>query len=190
MKQRTEEWHEVRSGRITASRFGDVLARPSSKRYRYYMDDLVESLQGFPRIEKYTPWFDHGNELEDRGKGLYEWMHNVEIKDFSFIHHPKYFFIGCSPDGLIGEYGGIELKSRLSYKEHQRSERLGLPSEHKPQVQGSLWITGREWWDFVSYYHNHGKRLLFSFRVYPDLEYHKRLEYACLDFWNKANNRI
>ena len=107
-----------------------------------------------------------------------------------FIVHPKYSFIGCSPDGLIDGDGGVEVKDRISYKQHLRSERLGLPSEHKPQVQGSLWITERKWWDFVSYYHNNGKRLLHACRVYPDLDYHKRLEKACLKFWSEINKRI
>jgi len=196
MEQRTEEWQKFRSVRITASRFGDVLAKPSSKRYQYYMEDIVESLKGFPKIEKYTPWFEHGKEMEDEAKGLYEWERNIDVINVGLIIHPKYPFIACSPDGLIDNdngkptKGGVEIKSRKSYSQHQRSERLGLPSEYKPQVQGSLWITERDWWDFVSYYNNNGKRLLHVWCVYSDLDYHKRLEVACVNFWDEINKRL
>jgi len=189
MEQRTEQWHKERAVRITASRFGDVLARPDTKRYRYYMQDIIESLQGFPKIEKYTPWFEHGIEMEDEARGMYEWEKDVDVEKVGLIIHPKYPFISCSPDGKVGE-GGLEIKSRKSYKQHQESERVGLPSVNKPQVQGCLWITKWKWWDFVSYYRNCETRLIHIYRVYPDLKYHKRLEQACLKFWWEIQERL
>ena len=190
MEQGSEEWFEKRGGRITASRFGDVLANPSTKRYRYYMEDIIELLHGLPRIEKTTPWFDHGKEMEPEAIGLYEWTRCVETQRVGFITHPKYNFIGCSPDGLVGEDGGMEAKSHVSAKQFLKSKKEGMPTNYKPQVQGSLWITGRKWWDFTSYYRNGEKRLIHIRTVYPDLEYHKMLEERCLDFWNKIQEKL
>ena len=192
MEQRTEKWHDFRNVRITASRFGDVLAKPTTKRYRYYMDDIVDALNGFKKFPKDTPWFDHGKEWEDEARGLYEWEQNVTVDQIGVIVHPNFEFVSCSPDGQIGDSVGLEIKCHKSLQEYLKSVRMGIPSQHRPQVQGYLWITGREFCDFVSYYRNFEgtTRLINTHPVYPDLKYHKRLEVACLDFWGKIQGRI
>lgn len=192
MKQNSAEWDDFRAVRITASRFGDVLAKPTTKRYRYYMENIIESLLGFPKFPKETPWFDHGKEWEDKARGLYEWEQNVTTTRPAVIIHPKYDFISCSPDGQIGDLTGLEIKCHRVLSQYRESVRVELPSQHKPQVQGSLWIAGWKRLDFISYYQNHnGKnRLLNIHPIYPDKKYHKRLEAACLDFWDKIQERI
>ena len=102
------------------------------------------------------------------------------------IKHPKYDFICGSPDGLIEKDGGMELKSHISYREYLKSERK-MPSKHKPQVQGYLWITDRMWWDFVSFYSKNGKTLIHIHRVEPVKAYHELLEAKCLEFWKKVD---
>jgi predicted phage-related endonuclease len=189
-----EQWHKDRSVRITASRFGDVLANPKTKRYRYYMEDILDSLNGHPQIEKYTPWFDQGKEREDEAISFYEWEVDRNVERFGVSNpkifiHPKYSFIGCSPDLLDGDGGG-EVKCHTSYKQYQESERKGILTQYIPQVQGQMWIMEKQWWNFISYYRNGDKRLIHIYCVYPDLEYFKRLENACLDFWNKIQRKL
>jgi len=59
---------------------------------------------------------------------------------------------GASPDGLIGEDGLLEIKCPLAHT-HVGYLREGvLPPKYIPQVQGQLWVTGRQWCDFVSYH--------------------------------------
>jgi len=188
-------WAEDRSVRITASRFGDVLAKPSSKRYRYYMEDLIDSLNGHKNVPKTTPWFDHGREMEEEALSFYEWQMCKEIEKFGcdnpklFIH-PKYDFIGCSPDAFDNP-GMVELKCHTSYTEYEKSVKAGIPTNHIPQVQGQLWIMPeRKWCNFISYYRNGDKRLLHIHTVKPDLKYQKKLETACLDFWAKIKGKI
>jgi len=192
MKQQSQEWSDFRNARITASQFVNVLARPTSKRYRYYMENIIESLLGFPKLESDAPWFEHGKEWEAEARGLYEWEKDVDVEQAGIIVHPKYDFISMSPDGLVGKNGGIEIKCHKSLRQYIESQRKGLPTQHIPQVQGSLWITGRKWWDFVSYYKDSSetKRLIHVHRVEPDKKYHKRLESACLDFWGKIQERV
>jgi len=187
-------WAEDRAVRITASRFGDVLAKPSTKRYRYYMADLIDSLNGHKKVPKITPWFDHGREMEDEAIGYYEWTTNKEMERFGcdnprLFVHPKYDFIGCSPDARE-PYGGAEFKCHTSFIEFEKAKKAGIPSKAIPQVQGTIWIMDANWWDYVSYYRNGEKRLIHIYKVEPDLKYHKKLETACLNFWNEIQRKI
>ena len=136
------------------------------------------------------PWFEHGVRLEPEARGRYEWETGNSVDEVGIIVHPKYPFISCSPDGLVGDNGGIEIKSRISLKSHLDSQRRGLPSEHKPQVLSSLWITGREWWDFVSYFCNNGTTMIDIHRAEPDEEYFNKLETKCLKFWGEVKERV
>lgn len=58
---------------------------------------------------------------------------------------------GCSPDSLIGEEGGLEIKTALPHIQIERLKANRLPPEHRWQVQGNIWICRRKWWDFCSY---------------------------------------
>lgn len=190
-----EQWRKDRNVRITASRFGDVLARPDTKRYRYYMEDIIDSFNGHPKIEKYTPWFEHGREREDEAISFYEWETNHSVERFGVSNpkifiHPKHSFIGCSPDFMENPDGGGEVKCHTSYRQFQKSEKKGISTTHIPQVQGTIWILNKKWWNFVSYYRKGNKRRIHIYCVYPDLDYHKRLETACLKFWSEIGARI
>ena len=193
MIQGTPEWFQERVGRITASRFGDVIANPKTKRYNNYKTELALELSGTPVFENDAPWHDHGKEMEPRGRGTYSFMTDNDVKEIGVIVHPKYDFISCSPDGIIGDSGGLEIKSRISHKAHIKCVEKGMPSEHKAQVQGSLWVTGREWWDFVSYFEDPDGLIdsdITIDRIYPDEKYHKKLEKACLKFWDAVQEKL
>ena len=188
--QNSKEWRENRRVRITASRFGDVLAKPTTKRYSQYSEDIKNAMIGVPDFDdEDKPWFAHGKEWEDEARGRYEWEKNIDVVQVDSIVHPSFEFISCSPDGLISSTGGLEIKCRKSLQQHLKTERSGIDTIYKPQVQGCLWITGYKWWDFVSFYKNilTQKTMFHVFRVEPDFEYFKRLEVACLEFWEKIN---
>lgn len=190
--QKQSDWKQDRRGKITASRFGDVLAKPTTKRYQSYLQEIVWELKGVPDFESEDkPWFQHGKDWEDEARGRYEWETNSSVVVPGFILHPKHEFIGCSGDGLIGEDGGLEIKSRKSIKSHLKSVKAGLPSEHRPQVQGCMWVTGRMWWDFESYYKPmKGDPQIHIHRVEADKKYHDRLEQACLNFWKDIQEKV
>lgn len=182
------EWRAARLGKLTASRFGDVLADSRTARYRNYLAEIVAEIEGVPDFEDDKPWFQHGRAWEPEARSLYEWERDVEVRQVGFISHPKLTYVGASPDGLIGDLGGLEIKSRKSLREHLKVVDKGLPSEHKPQVQGNLWVTGRQWWDFVSYYRTEDgrERRIHIVRVYRDEKYIERLETACAMFWQQV----
>ena len=164
-------------------------------RDRYYMEDLIDALNGHKKVPKITPWFDHGRDMEAEAVLFYEWQMQKEVEKFgcdnpkSFVH-PKHDFISCSPDVMENPDGGAEFKCHTSYTEFEKARNSGMPSRVKPQVQGTLWIMEKKWWNYVSYYRNGDKRLIHIYCVYPDLKYHQKLEAACLDFWAKIQEKL
>jgi hypothetical protein len=109
---------------------------------------------------------ERGTELEAQAKSIYELNNNVVIENVGFIEHSE--FVGCSPDGLIGEDGGIEVKC-INNKDYF----LLLLGEDKPdpkyvyQVQMCLMITGRKWWD-LTYYNPNFVQSTLVIRMTPD----------------------
>ena len=95
---------------------------------------------------------------------------------------------GCSPDGLIGTDGGCEIKSVLPHIQIETIQAGGYPSVHRAQVQGCLWVTGREWFDFCSYSPDLPDNLsLYVYRVERDEDYIKALELEVGIFLREAD---
>ena len=91
-----------------------------------------------------------GHDLEPEARSMYEIRtgHAVDTCGFVTTDCETY---GASADGLVGEEGGIEIKCLVS-PERIREAILNYDiSEWYDQVQGGLWITGRQWWDFIIY---------------------------------------
>ena len=145
--QGTPEWFAARVGIPTASRFSDILAKGEGKtRGRYLRDLAAEIIRGTPEEETYTnAHMERGKAQEDEARRLYAFMADADPVQVGFIRDGRK---GCSPDSLIGDDGGLEIKTALGHIQIERLQRGTLPSEHVAQVQGSLWVTGRSWWDF------------------------------------------
>ena len=155
--QRTEAWHKERAGKFTGSKFADVLAR--NKRtgdpLKAYHDliwqvvvermtgEAVEGPQGFA-----LQW---GSDVEPFAREAYELETGNLVTECGFIVHPEFECAGVSPDGLIGSDGGLEMKCPKSSIVHVERFISGVPEEYMPQIQGGMWVTGRKWWDFVSF---------------------------------------
>jgi len=149
-EQGTIEWHRARLGIPTASRFADILAKGDGKMRARYLRDLAgEIYTGEPDTEGFTnAHMERGKLWEADARDHYAFTNDVEPQQVGFIRNGR---AGASPDSLIGETGGLEIKTALRHIQIERLQRGGMPPEHKAQVQGCLWITGREWWDFMSY---------------------------------------
>lgn len=159
--QGTEQWHADRSGRITASRFKDVMAwgkadktgkrLPQSARTTYMHELCFERLAKRAKHSVSSKSLAWGHEQEKPSHDAYEMLTGNVVTKSGFIVHPKYDWLGCSPDGLIDIDGGIESKNPFSEAIHVRTWLDGMPEEHMPQVQGCMFVTGRKWWDFLSF---------------------------------------
>jgi hypothetical protein len=152
-EQGSPEWFAARLGLPTSSEFATVMAKGrdggASVTRKAYLNKLAgEILTGEP-AESYTnAHMERGKVQEEEAREAYAFMKDAEPQLVGFIvNGPK----GCSPDSLIGEEGGLEIKTALPHIQVERLLRGELPAEHRAQVQGNLWVAERKWWDFVSY---------------------------------------
>ena len=169
-EQNSPEWHECRRGIVTASRFADVLAKGQGITRRKYLYTLVGEVLTGDCAESFTnQHMERGHEMEVDAINLYAFDRDVEPVTVGFMRRGR---AGCSPDRLLGDFGMIEVKSKLPHLQLEVLERDVVPREHIAQIQGQLWISGRNWCDFVSYW----PRLpLFVKRVERDEMYIDRL---------------
>ncbi len=170
MDQGGDEWFQARLGIPTASKFATVMAKGEGKTRSEYMRKLAGEIITGEVTESFSSIHtERGKEMEDEARQTYAFINSVEPELVGFIRNGDK---GASPDSLIGETGGLEIKTALPHIQIDRLERDRLPPEHKAQVQGNLWISEREWWDFVSYW----PRLpMLCVRVYRDEEYIKTM---------------
>lgn len=156
--QRTEEWRKDRAGKFTGSIFADLIARhkKTGERLKSFTDCIwnvaVERMSGKPTEGPTGFALQWGTDVEPYAREAYELETGNTVVESGFIQHPTIDYAGCSPDGLIGTDGGLEIKSPKSLRIHLERFIDGVPSEYMPQVQGCMWVTGRQWWDFVSYH--------------------------------------
>lgn len=172
--QGTQEWLEARLGRPSASQFCKLVTtagKPSASADDYISELIAERITGEREPIYVNEWMQRGTELEPEARATYEFIHGVDVEEVGFILDDSGEF-GCSPDGLVGEDGGVEFKCP-SPKNHIAWSRKGVcPSKHYAQVQGCLYITGRKWWDFMSY---HPEMKPFIVRVERDEEFIEKL---------------
>lgn len=157
IEQNSAEWLALRAGKITASRAKDVLAfskrdgKPLQARVDYAGDILAELLTGEPRAQVRAAALDWGHDVEAAARAAYEAETGEMVVQIGFVQHPLLPYVGCSPDGLIGGDGMLQIKCPHNPAVHAMTWREGMPDDHVPQIQFELWVTGRAWSDFVSY---------------------------------------
>ena len=173
-EQGTEEWLAARLGRPSASQFHKLIksnGKPSASADDYIKAMIIERISGMSAPVFVTDWMTRGNELEPDARNLYTLITDNEVQEVGFILDNSGEF-GCSPDGLIGEDGGIEIKCPAPSNHDKWSEKGVCPTKHYAQVQGCMWITERDWWDFMSY---HPEMKPFIVRVERDEEFIDKL---------------
>jgi len=154
--QRDAQWFRDRAGKITASRMADIMARtktgPSASRKNLITRLAIERLIG-TCVETYSnAAMQRGIELEDEARRTYEDHELLAVEQVDFVQHPKFPFISCSPDGLVGADGMVEIKCPSAEAKHYEALRYGAHAqEYRWQLQGQLWVTDRQWVDAVSY---------------------------------------
>jgi hypothetical protein len=174
-EQGSPEWLAARLGIPSASMFAKIVTTKGiwSASADAYINQLVaERLTGEREEVFQSHHMLRGTELEPDARDLYSLISDAEVTEVGFCLHDT-LSAGCSPDGLIGEDGGLEIKAPAPATHVEYLRGGVLPSKYKQQVMGCLWITGREWWDFVSY-HPTMKPLIV--RVERDEEYIAALE--------------
>lgn len=181
MQQRTEEWFEARLGNVTGSRVADVLATTKTGygagRTNYMFELLCERMTR-KKQEGYTnAAMQHGISYEPVARMAYEEVISGLVHEVGFVLHRRINHFGCSPDGLVGSDGLVEIKCPNT-AQHVETMLEGVPRKYTAQMQSQMACTERTWCDFVSY----DPRMpdthkLVVIRVLRDDEYVRKMEY-------------
>ncbi|MBS1077913.1 YqaJ viral recombinase family protein [Gluconobacter kondonii] len=172
LEQGTDEWLQARCGVLTASVIGNLLtptgkAAKNEAARRLVLDLLAQRISGVVEEVPQTFAMQRGHEDEIEAKLLYA-QNIAPVSEVGFMAEDRFgFTIGYSPDGLVGDDGLLECKSRA------HGLQLGVicggevPTEYMAQIQTGLLISGRKWLDFISFPAMGGGKMMIR-RVYPD----------------------
>jgi hypothetical protein len=121
--QRTEAWFQQRVGKLTASRFADVMnvlknGEPGANRRNLVTLLAVERLTGATVDTFQNDAMRRGTELEPEARAAYEAHTGELVEEVGFVPHPQLDYCGVSPDGLLGRDGLVELKCPASMAKH------------------------------------------------------------------------
>ena len=189
-EQHTQSWFNMRAGKFSASKASVIITgkgkRSKGSTHDNYLYQLAgERITGIPEMSgPKSAAMRRGNDLEPEARAWYAIAYaTTEVTTTGFCVDDTGWF-GCSPDGLmISEKKGLEIKCP-GYAEHVRTLiKRELPTKHIPQVQFSLWVTGFDSWDFLSY---HPGLDDFQITVYPDLAYHTLIK----EYFQEAQQKV
>lgn len=182
--QGSDAWHDQRRGIVTASVVGKLL---TSTR-KIANNDTSRALVATLVAERITGWTDpvyvsddmlRGTDDEPRAIAAYA-EHFMAVTTTGFMVRDDWGFpIGYSPDGLVGDDGLIECKSRRAKKQLQTIVDDEVPAENMAQLQCGLLVSGRAWIDYVSYC---GGMPLYVKTVEPDPEWFEAIVAAVTSF--------
>lgn len=171
LEQRSPEWYEARRGLVTASTVGRLL----TSTLRIAQNDISRGLLHTLAAERITGHVEEtpmtwqmwrGVEDEPRARDLYAAQcAPVEEVGFMVREITPGIRLGYSPDGLVGDDGLIEVKSRSPRHHLATILSGGVPAEHMAQVQAGLLVSGRAWCDYISWC---GGMRMWTCRVTPD----------------------
>lgn len=187
LEQGSEEWHAQRRGIVTASVVGQLI---TVKTLKPASNDVSRGLTRLLVAERITGWTDptyisddmlRGIEDEPRARDLYS-EHYAQVTETGFmIREDRDVRIGYSPDGLVGNDGLIEVKSRRQKKHLETILSGHPPTENMAQMQCGLLVSGREWCDYISYC---GGMPMWVHRVHPDRRWFDAIT-AAVDIFEK-----
>jgi putative phage-type endonuclease len=169
IEQRTDEWHALRCGKITASRIADIMrsgrgGKPSASRARYMGELITERLTGQPTPSFKSNDMQWGNDTEAEAADAYAFLHGHELETVAFVQHPLISTSGASPDRLVGSDGLVEIKCPASHTHIETLLGAEVANNYILQMQWQMDCTGRKWCDFVSY----DPRMPVHMRMYVD----------------------
>ena len=155
IEQGTPEWHQLRLGKVTASRVADILAKtktgPSASRQNYLIELALQRTTGIIQESYSNSAMEWGTQTEPQARVAYEVRTNNFVDQVAFIEHPSIDWFGCSPDGLVSDRGLVEIKCPNSTTHWEYFKYNRPPTKYVIQMQAQLAVTGRDWCDFVSF---------------------------------------
>lgn len=178
-------WWEARRGKPSASNFGRIMT-PKTMKLSASADDyacelVADIIRLDPPILTEQPMsaaMRNGVQCEPEARNFYAFDTGHPVLQVGLCVTDDDRFC-CSPDGLVGEKGGLELKCPEPKTHVAYLLAREVPTEYRCQVHGALIVTGRDWWDFMSYCPGFKPLVV---RVVPD-EFTKSLRICLETFW-------
>jgi exodeoxyribonuclease (lambda-induced) len=174
MEQRSDEWFSVRLGKFTGTDFATVAngKKPTKKTLELKKAaEIITKTYAESTFKNFH--MERGVELEEEARMAFELEIGVDVREVGFVEMNE--FIGISPDGLIGDYAGLELKCKDAHT-HLKCLLEG-DKAYKWQIQGALFVTGRNVWYFASYNPSYALKDRLYVKVHkPDKECFEMLE--------------
>lgn len=188
--QGSEEWHKIKLGIPSASNFDKIITtdgKPSKQAEKYMRQLAVERITGLSEDSFKSGYMQRGNDIEVEAIDFYELIKGESVVRVGCCYQNEDKRFSCSPDALVGNDGGLELKCPSGAVHVGYLLDNKVPTEYFTQVQGNLFVTGREWWDFQSYYP--GLKPLIV-RALPDIEFQTKLKSALDQFCNDLEKLV
>jgi len=153
-EQGSLEWLQARLGRISASQAKLLITtsgKASASADKYLATLISERITGRREEVFVNSHMERGTRLEPAARACYEWETGNVVTEVGFILDDSGEY-GCSPDGLVDDDGGIEIKvpadsTMIGY--HLKQDKFY--STYKQQVQCCMLVTDRDWWDLYAY---------------------------------------
>jgi hypothetical protein len=149
------EWMAATAGNPGASNFSKIVTTKgerSKQRDEYMMQLAGEFITGKKEDGFQSQSMILGMEREDSARKLFELSYGVEVKQAGVVFKDDKKLYHCSPDGLIGDKAGLELKNPMMKTHVKYLLENVLPTDYFCQVQGNLFVTERDLWYFMSSY--------------------------------------
>jgi predicted phage-related endonuclease len=155
--QGTDEWKKVRLGKLTGSD-AHTIGVAGKGLDTLCLKKVAEILTGKAEEGYKSQAMQNGNDLEAEARNAYELETGNIVTQVGFCELDD--MVGASPDGLIADDGGLEVKCKTDAV--YVKELLGEPidPEHISQMQFGMMVTGRSWWDYIVYNPNFEKSLI------------------------------
>ena len=154
--QRSEQWFRVRLGIPTASEFKRIVTpkgwKLSTQAEGYCHRLLAEWMLDAPVLDNpyESEWMQRGSETEALARASYELETGLTVAQVGFVTTDDGVY-GCSPDGLVSEDGGLEMKCSSPQVHVRHMLKRDIDDEHLVQVMGCLLVTERKWWDVQAF---------------------------------------
>lgn len=156
IQQGSDEWKQLRCGKVTASRVADILRKgksgaASATRQRYLGELVAERLTGVPYVGFKSADMEWGNATEETARNFYAFMHNAELAEIDFVPHPMIELAGASPDRFVGGDGLLEIKCPATHTHIETLLGGVIEPDYQKQMLWQMACTGRSWCDYVSF---------------------------------------
>ncbi len=192
IEQGTDAWFDIKLGKVSASPISNCMMKDSTAGFRNYRAKLVAERLTGTHAESFTSsdmqW---GIDQEEFARAAYEMFSLNDVQEVGFVDHASIQNFGCSPDGLVGDDGLVEIKCPKTATHMDYLIAGIMPKDYVKQVQTQLSCTGRQWCDFVSYDPRMPIELqLFVVRVERDDEMIADIEKAAVGFLGCVSDMV